>query len=459
MLTSTPMAKGILRHRFHRGEDGLHGTPFQPAYPVRHRHQVITAITLLLLTTPFWNTASANESKPPRPGKVIIIRGAFTVFSLGMNELGKKLSEHGLDVEVVADLTARRAASKLRSEFERNENLGPIVFIGHSRGAELGPKQASYLHRHGIPVKLVVMVDAVHRTVIPENVEKCVNLYHNGTLGIVHGVPARPESPETKMLNVDIDRLSSRSRGGSINHFNIDSSPWIHDLIIAQVLKACPPADSISQSELARHSSSPIDQNNVHITIRKLSSSGLVYPTRIVTGLWAASGQSAMMSGSRPFKSTNATRTPRTRTHPSASRARDKKRAIASEKTKGSDPSWSLENAIQLHELSKPRTVRRPETGKTEQPETPEQTEPMPRQSQKSQKTQTNSPDSERANTDARNPSSAAEDPASKEDSSAASASTSISTSASEPKAKADSTRQNRDTRKKTPPVQIKFSG
>ncbi|MFW6168895.1 MAG: hypothetical protein ACODAD_00295 [Planctomycetota bacterium] len=447
----------------------MHGTPFQLEYPVRHRYKVITAITLLLLATPFWNTASAHDRKPPRRGKVIIIRGAFTVFSLGMNELGEKLSEHGLDVEVVADITARRAASKLRSEFERNENLGPIVFIGHSRGAELGPKQASYLQRHHIPVKLVVMVDAVHRTVIPENVEKCVNLYHNGTLGIVHGVPARPESPETKMLNVDIDRLRSRSRAGSINHFNIDSSPWIHDLIIAQVLKACPTADSISQSELARHSSSPIDQNNIHITIRKRSSSGLVYPTRIVTGLWAASGQSSMMSGSRPSKSTNATRTPRSPTHPSASRARDKKPAIASDKTKGSQSPWSLGTAIELHELSKPRTVQprtvqRPETGKTEQPEMPEQTEPMPRQSQKSPKTPTYSPDSKRANTDAPNRSSAAaEDSASNTDSSAASTSTSTSTSAStsasEPKAKADSTRQERDTPKKTPPVQFKLSG
>ena len=128
-------------------------------------------------------TALADSRTPQRRGKVIIIRGALTVFSLGMNELGEKLEQYGLDVEVVADISAGRAASKLRSEYQRNRNVGPIVFIGHSRGAELGPKQARYLQRYKIPVKLVVMVDAVHQTSVPGNVERCVNLYHNNALG------------------------------------------------------------------------------------------------------------------------------------------------------------------------------------------------------------------------------------------------------------------------------------
>ncbi len=85
------------------------------------------------------SSALADRRVQKRRGKVIIIRGAFTVFSLGLNELGDKLAQRGVDVEVVADISASRVASQLRSDYQRNRNRGPIVFIGHSRGAELGP--------------------------------------------------------------------------------------------------------------------------------------------------------------------------------------------------------------------------------------------------------------------------------------------------------------------------------
>ena len=45
--------------------------------------------------------AHAQRPPPRRPGKVLLIRGAFTVFSLGLDTLGDKLKEYGLDVEVV----------------------------------------------------------------------------------------------------------------------------------------------------------------------------------------------------------------------------------------------------------------------------------------------------------------------------------------------------------------------
>lgn len=449
----------IRRECDHRGH-GLRGTPSQPKDPDRCRHKVLKAIPLLLLATLVWSTALADDPQPRRPGKVIIIRGAFTVFSLGMNELGKKLSQQGLDVEVVADITARRAASKLKSKFERDKDIGPIVFIGHSRGAELGPKQARYLHRHGIPVKLVVMVDAVHQTSIPENVEKCVNLYHNGTLGLVHGVPADPESRKTKMLNVDIDRLRSRSQAGSINHFNIDSSSWIHDLVIAQVLKACPKAGSTSESPTAADLPLASGQNNVEITIRGRSSSGLLYPTRILTGLWAAPEPAATAVGSSSFNSSRRTGRPRSRSDPSASRARDKEHARGiseNHATEGSRSSWSLGAVIDLHDLSKPRTVRRSETPKIQQLDSPDETASMPKLSEKGNEQETDSrkPREADAGNRTRSPASS-QDSGSDEDSSSAAA---REQAASEQKEKTQPRAEQTDNEKKSPPVQMKLSG
>ena len=215
-----------------------------------------------LLTLLFCTPALANNGLPSR-GKVVIIRGAFTVFSLGMNDLGDKLRRYGYDVDVIADISAGSATSKIISEYRRNPDLGPIVFIGHSRGAELGPKQSRKLQRYGIPVKLVVMVDGTHRASIPANVEHCVNLFHYNSIGVFHGVPTQAEGRHTKLYNVDINRLESRHRGGMINHFNMDSSPWIHDLIISEVLRICPLGGNHSRPVMARNGypQQPIMQN------------------------------------------------------------------------------------------------------------------------------------------------------------------------------------------------------
>ncbi len=250
----------------------------------------LRATTWILLAVFLCHGAWAKSPPPQRRGKVIIIRGAFTVFSLGMNELGEKLAQYGLDVEVVADISAGRAASKLKSEYRRRQDIGPIVFIGHSRGAELGPKEARYLQRYKIPVKLIVMVDAVHETTIPSNVERCVNLYHNNSLGVLHGVPARAESRNTQMVNTDIGKLRTRNQGGSINHFNIDASPWIHDLVVAEVLKVCPPAGSLAnharQATTAQKSStaqeSTAAESSAPAVTRRKSRSGLTYPDGVV---------------------------------------------------------------------------------------------------------------------------------------------------------------------------------
>ncbi len=279
--------------------------------------RLLRATTLLLLTVLMCGNALAANRTPRRRGKVIIIRGAFTVFSLGMNELGDKLAKRGLDVEVIADISAGRAAAKLKSAYQHNHNVGPIIFIGHSRGAELGPKQARYLQKYKIPVKLVVMVDAVHKTSIPANVERCVNLYQKGSFGLPHGVPARADSKRTKIVNADIDQLRSRSKGGSINHFNIDSSAWIHDLVIAEVLRACPaPGENLAQrsskktkSSTKRPTSTRSRTQQPTVARRKLKS-GLQYPTSIASGLWAGSTRHGGTISDRPKRSNNRSTSP-----------------------------------------------------------------------------------------------------------------------------------------------------
>lgn len=339
----------------------------------RHVSLVAGSALALLLIVLITNSALASGRHPERRGKVIIIRGAFTVFSLGMNTLGKKLEQHGLDVQVIADISARRVASELKSEYRKHGNVGPIVFIGHSRGAELGPKQARYLGQYDIPVKLVVMVDAVHQTSIPANVERCVNLYHDKALSLVHGVPARPESRKTKMMNVDIDKLSSRQRGGSINHFNIDASPWIHDLVIREVLKACPVDTSHAKSNIARKPTPAAEQKPFQVTVRWRSPSGLMYPKRIVAGLWALPTESPAP------RRKSAAQHRSSRTRQSMSERRENRKEAGTKRRRLRDDGPSLESSGNAEKPAKTRTAKRAETSGAQEPGTGGQTHEIPR--------------------------------------------------------------------------------
>jgi hypothetical protein len=170
---------------------------------------------------------------------VLIIRGAFTVFSLGMDSLGEELRKRGLEVEVVPAFQASSAAARLGDKYLKRQDSGPLVIIGHSKGGHLAPRCARELQARRIPVKLVVIVDNPNESIVPANVERCVNFYHTNMLGVFHGLPARAEDGRTEIVNADINRLPSRKKGGYIDHFNMDASPWIHSLIVAEVLRAC----------------------------------------------------------------------------------------------------------------------------------------------------------------------------------------------------------------------------
>jgi hypothetical protein len=117
------------------------------------------------------------------------------------------------------------------------------VIIGHSLGGNLAPDIARELQADSVLVKLIVIVDATHETSIPANVEQCLNLYQSGNGMVVHGLPVRGESRATEILNVNVDRYRPRGASG-VNHFSIDSSSWIHEIIIREVLNVCPPVRS-----------------------------------------------------------------------------------------------------------------------------------------------------------------------------------------------------------------------
>lgn len=188
----------------------------------------------------------ALPSRPPRPrlpappGRAFLVRGIFTVFSLGLDMLARELSQKGFEVQVVpASLAAYRA--RALCEQYRKQPETPLIVIGHSLGGDLAPQVARILQAEKIPVRLMVILDATHPGTIPANVQRCVNYYYSTAVHapLIQGRPVRADQPTTEIVNLDLASLPADDPARNVTHFTIDASNRIHQLVIADVTQAC----------------------------------------------------------------------------------------------------------------------------------------------------------------------------------------------------------------------------
>ena len=193
------------------------------------------ALIVMVLTT-----AACEQSAPARdqvhrytlPPKILVLRGVFEVFSLGMNDLTKKLACRGYDVRVTSWSLALHEAQCADQQ--------PYVIIGHSLGGRMCGWVPRKLMNCGKRVPLVIIVDANLMKPIPANVDRCLNLYVTNPFGIFHGSPVRGESPCTEIINWDVSQGQPSCFQGGVNHFDIDATPWVHQIIIDELEETFP---------------------------------------------------------------------------------------------------------------------------------------------------------------------------------------------------------------------------
>ena len=150
------------------------------------------------------------------------------MFSLGCDTLGKKLARRGYDVTVTSPTLSYFAAMRIRNEYLHSPHTGPIVIMGHSMGGRLCMHLSRILKADGIPVRLVVIADSNPHVTVPENVERCVNLFVTNPLHIFHGAPVERKSCHTQLVNADMTRVQRPDWAKPVNHFNIDANEWVH---------------------------------------------------------------------------------------------------------------------------------------------------------------------------------------------------------------------------------------
>jgi hypothetical protein len=202
-------------------------------------HALVGVVVFVVAAGSAAQAASAKQGQATARGRVLLVRGGFTVFSLGLDILADNLRRAGYQVDVSPTSLAPVAATRIADEL-RGQNGLPLVIIGHSAGADLTPHLARYFQGRGIPVRLAVLLDSPLPSSIPNNVQRCVNIY-NSQAWSAPVLSGRATSGEgrTEVFNVDLAQLRGRIPEGGIDHFTIDASAWIHQVVARAVRLSC----------------------------------------------------------------------------------------------------------------------------------------------------------------------------------------------------------------------------
>lgn len=172
-------------------------------------------------------------------GRVLIVRGILTIFSLGMDDLAKKMRSAGYEVKVTTAAQSSHEARVLRDHILSICSKKPVIIIGHSLGGDKAPGLAKVFEEKGLSVDVLFMLDSTMPSAPPGNVKTCVNMFQdNGTpdwARVFRGTKIKPAKGQTNLINVDIRQLAGNDMTAGINHFNIDANPWIHRVIIDMV--------------------------------------------------------------------------------------------------------------------------------------------------------------------------------------------------------------------------------
>ncbi len=187
-----------------------------------------------------------TQSDLPRAGNAYLLRGWIGIFSEGIDNLTREINASGVRAHVYQDDQWASLSRKLRGEYKRDPRHEPLVLIGHSYGADDVIRVAREMKKDGIPVDLVVTLDPVTPPAVPNNVKRCINIYQsNGfwdKMPWLRGVAVAEESKtatELANFNIRADRTDLLEPG--TDHFNIEKKEKIHNEIVQQVLKTCPP--------------------------------------------------------------------------------------------------------------------------------------------------------------------------------------------------------------------------
>jgi len=171
-------------------------------------------------------SAATKSAKNFRPGIVVLFRGGANIFSTGMDELADKLRAKNVNAISEGHASWRQAVADAKAAYAKRRQ--PIVFVGHSFGANAAVLAAQELGKSNIPVSLVVLYDPTTVLKAPANVRRLINFYSSTSNGL--GLEVQAGSGFGGNLQ-NIGQLD-------IGHLDIDNDVRLHEKTIAEIMRA-----------------------------------------------------------------------------------------------------------------------------------------------------------------------------------------------------------------------------
>ena len=173
-----------------------------------------------------------TASQLRKSGQVIVIRG-IDIFSLGMNDLAKRLRDMGIPAQVSSYRSGDRRAVTIATAYRASRANRPVILVGHSFGADEALRVAAALDKMKIPVELLVAFDPTIHGPVTKNVNRCVN-FHTAKKGMWSPVVAVKGYRGT-LINRNI---REEAEFANVNHFSMDNNKALQDLAIQEVKRA-----------------------------------------------------------------------------------------------------------------------------------------------------------------------------------------------------------------------------
>lgn len=181
------------------------------------------------------NQSIQRKKTVPFYGEAHTMRGGLGIFSIGMNQLRDSIAnKYHIPAYSTMWYNAGDVSRTIITHYYKYNDHRPIILIGHSLGANDQIKVARNLNAVGIPVALLVTVDAVSQTIVPPNVQYAMNFYKPGYVPMFSGLKLKAVNPDKTVIeNINVANL----KDVQVNHFTIDKHKVVQAMILDKVEK------------------------------------------------------------------------------------------------------------------------------------------------------------------------------------------------------------------------------
>jgi hypothetical protein len=182
---------------------------------------LVVAATILSLCD-VTHAAGTHAAGPPR---VILLRGWFGVFSMGLDTVTEQLKAQGINAEVAGHLSWQNEVAEILRERAAGRT-GPLILVGHSQGANNVIDMARLLESSHVTVDLLITLSPFMQNRVPLNVVKAINYFQAPGWG--QPLEAEPGF-RGKLINVNL------ADDPTITHIGMDKSTKVQTEIVREI--------------------------------------------------------------------------------------------------------------------------------------------------------------------------------------------------------------------------------